>query len=110
MHIGRFPLPAIDLYAEYMVLHNTEMVRSAKGDSKPPGPTLIKACQRYGVAGMDEAYKEDMRSLAYTKTNHTPEEIAMLQDYCILDNWMLVRLFMAMRPRIHYFGHRSARV
>ena len=69
-------------------------------DSKLPGPTLIKACQRYGVAGMDQAYKEDMRSLAYTKTDHTPEEIALLQDYCIEDCRMTVRLFKAMRPRI----------
>ena len=32
---------------------------------------------------MDKTYKEDMRALAYTKTDHTPEEIALLQDYCI---------------------------
>jgi hypothetical protein len=33
MHTGwPFPLPAIDLYAEYMVLHNTEMSRGE--DSK----------------------------------------------------------------------------
>ena len=32
MHVAwPFPLPAIDLYAEYMVLHNTEMVRKARG-------------------------------------------------------------------------------
>ena len=49
---------------------------------------------------MDKAYKEDMRSLAYTKDNHTPEEIAMLQDYCIDDCWMTARLFIAMRPDI----------
>ena len=93
-------MPAIDLYAEYMVIHNTEMSRGE--DSKQPGPSLIQACQRYGVAGMDKAYKEDMRSLAYTKTNHTPEEIALLQDYCIEDNRMTMRLYRAMLPR-----HRS---
>jgi DNA polymerase I len=93
-----FPMPAIDLYAEYMVIHNTEMSRG--GDSKQPGPTLIQACQRYGVTGMDKAYKEDMRSLAYTKIDHTPEEIALLQDYCIEDNRMVMRLFGAMLPRI----------
>ena len=49
---------------------------------------------------MDKTYKEDMRSLAYTKTNHTPEEIALLQDYCIEDNRMTMRLYRAMRPRI----------
>ena len=32
-----FPLPAIDLYAEYMVLHNTEMTRN--GESKQSGPS-----------------------------------------------------------------------
>ena len=100
LHVGwPFPLPAIDLYAEYMVLHNTEMC-ARREDSKQPGPSLIKACQRYGVAGMDKAYKEDMRSLAYTKTDHTPEEIALLQDYCIEDCRMMMRLFKAMRPRI----------
>ena len=93
-----FPTPAVDLYAEYMVLHNTEMSRG--GDSKKPGPDLIQACQRYGVTGMDKTYKEDMRSLAYTKTDHTPEEIALLQDYCIEDNRMVMRLFNAMRPYI----------
>jgi hypothetical protein len=89
-----FPSPAIDLYAEYMVLHNTEMSRGE--DSKQPGPTLIEACRRYGVVGMDKAYKEDMRALAYTKTDHTPEDITLLQDYCIEDNRMLMRLFKAM--------------
>jgi DNA polymerase I len=51
---------------------------------------------------MDKTYKEDMRSLAYTKTDHTPEEIALLQDYCIEDNRMVVRLFNAMRPYIDF--------
>jgi hypothetical protein len=49
---------------------------------------------------MDKAYKEDMRALAYTKINHTPEEIALLQDYCIEDNRMVMGLFGAMLPRI----------
>jgi DNA polymerase-1 len=93
-----FPMPAIDLYAEFMVLHNTEMSRN--GDSKQPGPNLIQACQRYGVTGMDKAVKEEMRALAYTKTNHSLEEIALLQDYCIEDNRMVMRLFGAMLPRI----------
>ena len=36
LHVGwSFPMPAIDLYAEYMVIHNTEMSRG--GDSKQPG-------------------------------------------------------------------------
>ena len=61
---------------------------------------MIQACQRYGVVGMDKAYKEDMRALAYTKTNHTPEEIALLQDYCIKDNRTTMRLYRAMRPCI----------
>jgi DNA polymerase family A len=94
-----FPLPAIDLYAEYMVLHNSEMSRGE--DSKQPGPQLIEACRRYRVVGMDKAYKEDMRALAYTKTNHTPEEITLLQDYCLdYDCRMVMRLFNAMLPRI----------
>lgn len=92
-----FPMPAIDLYAEYMVLHNTEMSRG--GDSKQ-SINLIQACQRYGVVGMDKTYKEDMRSLAYTKTDHTPEEIVLLQDYCIEDNRTTMRLYGAMRPHI----------
>jgi DNA polymerase-1 len=94
-----FPSPAIDLYAEYMVLHNTEMSRGE--DGKRPGPNLIQACQRYGVAGMDKTVKEEMRALAYTKTDHTPEEIAELQDYCLgYDCRMVMRLFKAMLPRI----------
>jgi DNA polymerase-1 len=99
LNIGwTFPLPAIDLYAEYMVTHNTDMSRGES--SKEPGPTLIKACRRYGISRMDETYKSDMRSLAYTKTDHTPEEIALLQDYCIDDCWETLRLFVAMRPDI----------
>jgi hypothetical protein len=94
-----FPSPAIDLYAEYMTIHNTEMSRG--DDSKAPGPSLIQACQRYRVTGMSKARKDEMRSLAYTKDNHTPEEIALLQDYCLNDDcWMTLRLFIAMRPRI----------
>ena len=99
LHVGwPFPVPAVDLYAEYMVIHNTEMSRGE--DGKQPGPNLLQACQRYGVVGMDKTYKEDMRALAYTKTNHTPEEIALLQDYCIEDCLAVMRLYRAMRPRI----------
>jgi DNA polymerase I len=99
LNIGwTFPSPAMDLYAEYMVIHNTEMSRG--DDGKAPGPSLIEACRRYGAVGMDEAHKEDMRSLAYTKDDHTSEEIALLQDYCIEDCWMTTRLFVAMRPYI----------
>jgi hypothetical protein len=94
-----FPMPAIDLYAEYMVIHNTEMCRGEGG--KEPGPKLVTACRRYRVAGMDEARKDEMRALAYTKKNHSPEEIAALQDYCLNDDCrMLMRLFVAMRPHI----------
>ena len=94
-----FPSPAIDLYAEYMVLHNTEMARGE--DSKQAGPSLIQACQRYGVIGMDKSHKDEMRALAYTKSDHTPEEIALLQDYCLGDDCrMLMRLFGAMLPRL----------
>src|SRR5262249_52157526 len=93
------PSPAIDLYAEYMVLHNSEMCRGDEG--KKPGPSLIQACQRYRVASMEVAYKDEMRSLAYTKTDHTPEEIAVLQDYCLGDDGRSTqRLFRAMRPRL----------
>jgi DNA polymerase family A len=101
LHMGwPFPLPAIDLLAEYMALHNTEMCRGEEG-GKEPAPTLIQACQRYGAAGMDQARKDDMRALAYTKTDHTPEEIALLQDYCLGDDCrMVMRLFRAMLPRI----------
>jgi hypothetical protein len=93
------PSPAIDLYAAYMVIHNSEMSRG--DDGKAPGPSLIQVCRRYRVAVMDEAHKDEMRALAYTKDNHTPEEIAALQDYCLEDDcWSTVRLFVAMRPHI----------
>jgi hypothetical protein len=97
-HAGyALPSPAIDLYAEYMVLHNTEMCRG--DDGKKPGPSLIQACRRYGVPTMDPAHKEKMRELAYSKTNHSPEEITALQDYCLDDDCRSgLRLFRAMRP------------
>jgi hypothetical protein len=100
MHAGyALPSPAIDLYAEYMVLHNTEMCRGDEG--KKPGPSLIQACRRYGVPTMDPAYKEKMRELAYTKANLTPEELDALQDYCLDDDCRSgLRLFRAMRPHL----------
>src|SRR5262249_10413565 len=62
---------------------------------------LIQACRRYGVATMDAAHKEEMRALAYTKTNHTPEEISALQDYCLDDDCRAtLGLFRAMRPHL----------
>ena len=97
-----FPSPAIDLYAEYMVLHNTEMTARAHDDNggKKP-PSLIEACRRYRIPTMAKAHKDEMRALAYTKDNHTPEEIAALKDYCLEDDcWSTVRLFIAMRPEI----------
>ena len=102
MHVGwPLPSPAIDLYAEYMVLHNTEMCRGDEG--KQPGPSLIQACRRYGVASMDAAYKDEMRALAYTKTNHTAAEITALQNYCLDDDCRsTLRLFRAMRPYIDF--------
>ena len=94
-----FPSPAIDLYAEYMVIHNSEMVKAAGGESKQPGPSLIQACRRYGVPTMDPVYKERMRELAYSKTNHTQEEITELQEYCLEDDCAsTLRLFFAMLP------------
>jgi hypothetical protein len=93
-----FPSPAIDLYAEYMVIHNSEMSRG-DGGKAPVG--LIDACRRYRVPVMSKAYKDEMRALAYTKDHHTPEEIALLQDYCLNDDcWTTARLFVAMRPSI----------
>ena len=106
MNVGwSFPVPVIDLYAEFMVIHNTEMVRKAgkNGESKPSGPSLIQACRRYRVKAMDHDRKDEMRRLAYEKTDHTPEEIEELQDYCLgNDCWMLVRLFKAMLPCIDF--------
>src|SRR5215471_3150895 len=102
MHLGwPLPTPAIDLYAEYMVLHNTEMCHG--DDGKEPGPSLIQACRRYGVATMDAAHKDEMRALAYTKANLTPEDISALQDYCLDDDCRAtLGLFRAMRRRIDF--------
>jgi DNA polymerase-1 len=99
LNVGwEFPKLIIDLYAEYLTIHNTEMSKG-EGGKIPIG--LIGACRRYRVAGMDKAVKEDMRALAYTKTDHTPEEIEALQDYCLHnDVGMLMRLYLVMRPYI----------
>ena len=94
-----FPTPAIDLYAEYMVIHNSEMVKAADGGSKQPGPSLIQACRRYGVPTMDPVYKEEMRNLAFSKIDHTPEDITKLEDYCLEDDCAsTLRLFFKMLP------------
>ena len=97
-----FPVPAIDLYAEYMTIHNSEM--SHINGSKEPGPSLLQACRRYGIRPtIDEAHKERMRKLAFSKTNHTPEEIAALQDYCLADDCQnTLDLFLRMRARIDF--------
>ncbi len=93
-----FPKLVIDLYAEYLTIHNTEM---SKGEGGKISIGLIGACRRYRVAGMDKEIKEDMRALAYSKTDHTPEEIEILQNYCLYnDVGMLMRLYVAMRPCI----------
>jgi hypothetical protein len=95
------PSPAIDLYAEYMVIHNSEMVKAAGGESKQPGPSLIQACRRYGVPTMDPVHKKRMRELAYLKTNHTPEEISDLEKYCLKDDCASTsRLFFKMLPNL----------
>jgi hypothetical protein len=99
----RFPRLAIDLYAEYMAVHNTEMVRRGKnqGESKLPGPSLIKACKRYHVPVMEQADKDDKRSLAYTKASLTPEELNSLVEYCLNDDCRsTLGLFRAMRRLI----------
>src|SRR5262245_29547755 len=96
-----FPSPAIDLYAESMVINNSERVKAAGDESTQAGPSLIQACRRYGVATMDPIYKEKMRELAYSKTNHTPEEITELQEYCLEDDCAsTLRLFLAMLPHL----------
>ena len=96
------PNLVLDLYAEYMTIHNTRMLR-AGGDTKQPGPSLIEACRRYRVRGMDVGHKSDMRHLAYSKTDHTPEEIAMLQDYCLGDDCrMTLGLARAMWKQIDF--------
>jgi hypothetical protein len=103
LHVGwPFPVPAIDLYAEYMVIHNSEMSRI--NGSKDPGPSLLQACRRYGIRPtIDEAHKEQMRELAFSKTDHTPEEIAALQDYCLADDCQnTLDLFLKMRNRIDF--------
>jgi hypothetical protein len=97
-----FPVPAIDLYAEYMVIHNSEMSRI--NGSKDPGPSLLQACRRYGIRPtIDEAHKQQMRELAFSKTNHSPEEIAALQDYCLADDCQnTLDLFLKMRGSIDF--------
>jgi hypothetical protein len=97
-----FPVPAIDLYAEYMTIHNSEM--SHINGSKEPGPSLLQACRRYGIRPtIDEAHKERMRELAFSKTDHTSEEIAALQDYCLTDDCQnTMDLFLRMRGRIDF--------
>jgi len=86
------------LYAEYLTIHNAEM---SKGEGGKISISLIDACRRYRVAGTSKAIKDDLRALAYTKENHTPEEIKALQNYCLHDDvGMLMRLYTAMRPHI----------
>jgi len=105
LHAGwPFPMPAIDLYAEYMVIHNTEMSRG--GDSKQP-INLLRACQRYRVVGMDKAYKEDMRALAYTKT--TPRKKSRFCKITALKT--IERCCACTAQCCHasiYYAHRSA--
>ena len=81
--VWEIPKLIIDLYAEYLTIHNTEM---SKGEGGKISISLIDACRRYRVAGTSKAIKDDLRALAYTKENHTPEEIKALQNYCLHDD------------------------
>src|SRR5262249_10906287 len=74
------PSPAIDLYAEYMVIHNTEMVKAVGiNGSKRPGPTLIQACRRYGVNGSclqgENARARLYENRSHAGRNHRPRGI-----------------------------------
>jgi hypothetical protein len=95
-----FPVLTIDLYAEYMTIHNTEMCRGE--DKKEPGPSLLEACARYRVVGMDARYKTEMRQLSYEKDDHTPAELDTLEGYCLEDGRAGMRLYDAMAPSIDF--------
>ena len=98
MHAGiPLPSPAIDLMAEYLTIHNTEMSRPDGGKETV---TMLQACQRYGIPTMDKAHKDSMRELAYTTENPTPEQVTEFQDYCIDDCRHTLRLYLAMRAYI----------
>ena len=84
MHVVAVSAAVIDLYAEYMVIHNTEMVRkAARGESKPPGPSLIKAASAIGVKGWTRTTKTTCGRSPIPRPITRRKRSRLLQDYCI---------------------------
>jgi len=86
-----WPIPPriIDLYFEFKRLRN--------GRSAPHGHSLLGALATYGIRGMSQASKDDMRSLILRGGPWAPDEKRAIMNYCRED-------VVAMRPLLEALG------
>jgi DNA polymerase family A len=91
------PPTVLDLYAEEMLLTNTE-----KGENgKRYVPTLLLTMAKYGLDAMTAAEKEEMRDLILRGHPFSLDERAAILDYCMEDVTNTARLLPAMLPHFN---------
>jgi hypothetical protein len=90
-----WPLPVrvLDLYAEY---------RWLLSGFKLPGYGQLDALAAFGLVGMNDVFKSDMRSLCIRGGPFNPHEERQILDYCEHDVNDLAALFGAMEPRLRW--------
>lgn len=89
-----WPLPAacIDLYVEFRTMTNNKMV--------PLGNGLLGAMAYFGLPGITNEHKADMRRLIMDGGPWTLEQQQAILDYCQEDVDATARLLVAMAPRL----------
>ena len=94
----------IDLYAEYMVLHNTEMVRKAAEGQQTAGTEPDQGVSALPREGDGPGLTRRTCDRSPTPRPITPRKRSRICRITAskTDCWMAVRLFKAMRPRIDF--------
>jgi hypothetical protein len=88
------PTTILDLYAEEMLLTNTQKDER----SKRYVPTLLLTLAKYGLDAMTAAEKEEMRDLILRGHPFSGDERAAILDYCMEDVTNTAALLPAMLP------------
>ena len=85
----KFPKNIVDLYAEFRCLTN--------GTELPAGKGLLGALVYFGIRGIEEVEKEEMRNLVLRGEPWTDKEKADILKYCASDVYALGYLIDKMR-------------
>jgi DNA polymerase family A len=91
------PSTILDLYAEEMLLTNTQKSE----DGKRYVPTLLLTMAKHGLDAMTAAEKEEMRDLVLRGHPFSSEERSAILDYCMEDVTNTERLLLAMLPHFN---------